>query len=130
MQTAIAHAHEAHGHDAHGDHAHHHDVSFIRKYIFSTDLKVIAKQFMLASLLFLFVGGLFALLIRWQLAYPGEAIPLLGNILPDTWVSDGAVTANFYTQLLSLHGTVMIFYVLHLVHPVEQVKQLGLYLCS
>ncbi|MFN4767505.1 MAG: cbb3-type cytochrome c oxidase subunit I [Ignavibacteria bacterium] len=112
MQTAIAHAHDAHGHDAHGDHAHHHDVSFIRKYVFSTDHKVIAKQFMLASLLFLFVGGLFALLIRWQLAYPGEAIPLIGNILPDTWVSDGAVTANFYTQLLSLHGTVMIFYVI------------------
>jgi len=97
MQSATAHAHETHGHDSHGDHAHHHDVSFIRKYVFSTDHKVIAKQFMLASLFFLFVGGLFALLIRWQLAFPGEAIPLIGNILPDTWVSDGAVTANFYT---------------------------------
>ena len=113
MQTAVANANEIHGHDTHhgADHTHH-ELSFIRKYIFSTDHKVIAKQFMAVSLFFLFVGGLFALMIRWQIAYPGSAIPLIGNILPTSWVSDGAVTANFYTQLLTLHGTVMIFYVI------------------
>ena len=67
-----SHSHDHHGHD-------HHELSFIQKYIFSTDHKVIARQFMFSALFFLFVGGFFALLIRWQLAYPGKAIPIMGN---------------------------------------------------
>ena len=58
-----------------GEHAtsaeHHHELGFIRTYLFSTDHKMIAKQFLLLSLIFLFVGGLLAGLVRWQLGFPG-----------------------------------------------------------
>ncbi|MBI5648650.1 MAG: cbb3-type cytochrome c oxidase subunit I [Ignavibacteriae bacterium] len=103
--TLTAHAHET------TDHTHH--ASFLRTYIFSTDHKMIAKQFMVTALLFLFIGGAFALFIRWQLAYPGKPIPVIGTLLPSTWVSpEGAVTADFYAQLLTMHGSVMIFAVI------------------
>ncbi len=100
---------EQHGHaDAHA-----HSESFIRHYIFSTDHKMIAKQFMVTAIIFLFIGGAFALFIRWQLAYPGQPIPLIGQLLPSTWVNDaGAVTAEWYTQLLTMHGSIMIFAVI------------------
>jgi len=107
LEHAVDTAHD-HGHE-------HHDLPWYRKYVFSTDHKVIAKQFMLSSLFFLFVGGAFALLIRWQLAYPGQPIPLIGSILPDTWVTEagsGIITPEFYAQLLTMHGSIMIFFVI------------------
>ena len=97
------------------DHAHHHELPWYRKYVFSTDHKVIAKQFLLSSLFFLFVGGAFALFIRWQLAYPGTPIPVIGSILPATWVTEpgsGIITPEFYAQLLTMHGSIMIFFVI------------------
>ncbi|MDZ4744544.1 MAG: cbb3-type cytochrome c oxidase subunit I [bacterium] len=111
---------EQHGHVEHAahenghDHAHH-ELPWFRKYVFSTDHKVIAKQFMILALTFLFVGGAFALFIRWQLAYPGEPIPIIGSILPSTWVTQpgsGVITPEFFVQLLSMHGTIMIFFVI------------------
>lgn len=112
MDTATISIHDtAHSHDH--DHAHdHHELSFIRKYIFSTDHKVIARQFLFVALFFMMLGGFMAMLIRWQLAFPGEAIPLIGQFLPDTWVAGGAIQPNFYAQLLSMHGTIMIFLVI------------------
>ena len=95
-------------------HEHHHELPWYRKYVFSTDHKVISKQFMLSSLFFLFIGGAFALFIRWQLAYPGTKIPLVGSILPATWVTEpgsGIITPEFYAQLLTMHGSIMIFFV-------------------
>ena len=56
-------------------------TSFLRRYVFSTDHKVIAKQFLWAGLLFLLFGGLLAMLIRWQWAYPGQKVPLVGDLL-------------------------------------------------
>ena len=114
--TAVA-AHEQHSHVVEHDHAHehHHELPWFRKYIFSTDHKVIAKQFMISSFVFLFIGGAFALMIRWQLAYPGQAIPFIGHFLPDTWVTEpgnGIITPEFYAQLLSMHGTIMVFLVI------------------
>lgn len=108
----VGHA-EHHEHDH--AHEHHHDLPWYRKYVFSTDHKVIAKQFMLASLLFLFVGGAFALMLRWQLAYPGEAIPVIGSILPDSWVTEpgsGIITPEFFIQLTTMHASIMIFFVI------------------
>jgi cytochrome c oxidase subunit 1 len=82
--------------------------SFIRKYIFSTDHKVIAKQFLWAGLLFLAFGGSLAMLIRWQWAYPKEPVPLVGNLIfPD---SGGAVTPASYNTIFSMHGLIMIFF--------------------
>jgi len=88
-----------HGHDH--EHEHHHDLPWYRKYVFSTDHKVISKQFMLSSLFFLFVGGAFALFIRWQLAYPGQAVPIIGDILPASWATNGVISPEFYAQLPS-----------------------------
>lgn len=99
-----------HGHDH--EHEHHHDLPWYRKYVFSTDHKVISKQFMLSSLFFLFVGGAFALFIRWQLAYPGQAIPIIGDILPASWATNGVISPEFYAQLLTMHGSIMIFFVI------------------
>jgi len=61
--------------ETHAEHAEHHELSFIRKYIFSTDHKMIAKQFLFAGLMFLLLGGLLAVTIRWQLGFPGRPLP-------------------------------------------------------
>ena len=79
--------------------AHHDEQSFIRRYIFSTDHKIIGIQFLFTSLVFLLVGGVMALLIRWQLAYPGQAVP-----------GGGPVSPKFYNSLVTMHGTVMVFF--------------------
>lgn len=108
--TTLQHGSAAeHGHDH--EHEHHHDLPWYRKYVFSTDHKVISKQFMLSSLFFLFVGGAFALFIRWQLAYPGQAVPIIGDILPASWATNGVISPEFYAQLLTMHGSIMIFFV-------------------
>jgi len=113
MEAVITHEH---GHAEYAvtehTHDHAHSTSFIRKYIFSTDHKTIAKQFLASSMFFLLVGGAFALFIRWQLAYPGEPIPVIGAWLPDTLVSNGAIQPGFYTQLVTMHATLMIFFVI------------------
>jgi len=90
--------------------AHHHDKGFVRTYIFSTDHKMIAKQFMWASLFFLFVGGALAGLIRWQLGFPAEPIPLIGNLLPETMAPGGIILPEFYNSLVTMHATFMIFF--------------------
>jgi len=82
--------------------------TFLSKYIFSFDHKVIGKQFLWYGIFFLGVGGMMALLIRWTLAFPGQAFPVLGPILfPDT---NGVVPPDTYAMLFTMHGTIMIFY--------------------
>src|SRR5438094_10624941 len=90
-------------------HAHHDDRSFIRKYIFSTDHKIIGIQFLFVSLFFLFLGGLLAMQIRWQLGYPGRPMPG-GGILPETMAPGGVILPEYYSQLLTLHGTFMVIF--------------------
>lgn len=83
-------------------------TTFLSKYVFSFDHKVIAKQFLWYGIAFLGIGGMMALLIRWTLAFPGEAFPLLGPILfPAT---GGVVPPDTYAMLFTLHGTIMIFF--------------------
>ncbi len=82
--------------------------TFLSKYIISFDHKVIGKQFLWYGIFFLGIGGMMALMIRWTLAYPGEAFPVLGNLLfPHT---NGVVPPDTYAMLFTLHGTIMIFY--------------------
>ena len=91
-------------------HHEHHELGFIRKYIFSTDHKVIGVQFMLTGLVTLLIGGLLAMGIRWQLAFPWTTMPVLGKILfPET---GGVVTPEGYTMLFTMHGTIMVFFVI------------------
>jgi cytochrome c oxidase subunit 1 len=93
--------------------AHHDDRSLIQKYIFSTDHKIIGIQFLFLSLFFLLVGGLLAMQIRWQLAYPGAPIPG-GGVLPETMAPGGVLLPEFYLQLVTMHGTFMVFFAIML----------------
>src|SRR5437870_4871906 len=103
--TSVAHAKPAGGaHDAH-----HAPMSFWRKYIFSTDHKIIGIQFLFVSLFFLLVGGLLAMQIRWQLGFPGKPLPG-GGILPETMVQNGVILPEYYIQLVTMHGTFMVFF--------------------
>jgi cytochrome c oxidase subunit I len=96
-------AHTTHGHE---------ELPFIRKYVFSTDHKVIGIQFLFMSLFFLFIGGLLAMVMRWQLAWPADpAMPLPGGgLLPETMVAGGTVLPEFYNAAVTMHGTIMIFF--------------------
>ncbi|MBW3552083.1 MAG: cbb3-type cytochrome c oxidase subunit I [Gemmatimonadetes bacterium] len=90
----------------------HHEPSFVRKYIFSTDHKVIGIQFLFMSLFFLLIGGLLAGVIRWQLGWPTNPdMPLPGGgLLPETMVNQGIVLPEFYNSAVTMHGTIMIFF--------------------
>ena len=96
-----------------GGHHDHPELPFIRKYIFATDHKMIAKQFMFVSLFFLVIGGLLAAMMRWQLGFPNQPMPG-GMLLPDAMMAptpNGAIMLpEFYNSLLTMHGTIMIFF--------------------
>ena len=94
---------------SHVAHAHHDDRSFLRKYIFSTDHKIIGIQFLFVSLFFLLIGGLLAMQMRWQLGFPGKPMPG-GGILPDTMAPGGVLLPEYYIQLVTMHGTFMVFF--------------------
>src|SRR5262245_42072076 len=88
-------------------HIHPEPTSFLAKYVFSTDHKVIAKQFLWAGLVFLALGGTLAMMIRWQWAYPGARVPLLGDLV--LGASDGRITPPVYQTLFTTHGLIIIF---------------------
>jgi cytochrome c oxidase subunit 1 len=89
--------------------AHHEELPFWRKYIFSLDHKVIGIQYGLTSLVFLFFGFCLMMLMRWQLAYPGEPLPLIGSWFSDESMVGGRMLPEFYNQLGAMHGTIMVF---------------------
>src|SRR5580692_5280413 len=93
-----------------GTHAHGHELSFLRKYIFSEDHKVIGIQFLFSAIIFLFIGGALALLVRLQVAWPNATIPIISNWYPPAW--GGKMSADFYTMLFTMHATIMIFFVI------------------
>src|SRR6185295_11441533 len=93
----------------HATHAHTDDRSFLRKYVFSTDHKIIGIQFGLMSLAFLALGGTLAMMIRWQLGFPGKPMPL-GSLLPETMAAGGIILPEFYISLVTMHGTIMVFF--------------------
>ncbi len=82
--------------------------SWVRRYLFSTDHKIVGLQFLWAGLIFLLVGGLLAMVMRWQWAHPGEPVPLVGDLLFSE--SNGAVTPASYTGLFTSHGLIMVFF--------------------
>jgi len=94
------------GHDEH-----HHEQGFWRTYVFSTDHKVIGIQYGITALLFLFLGFSLMMLMRWQLAYPGQAFPLawLNDLLGSERMPEGIMLPEFYNQLGAMHGTIMVF---------------------
>src|SRR5262249_7278307 len=90
----------------------HHELGFLRKYIFSEDHKIIGIQFLFSSIIMLGVGGLLALGVRLQLGWPHATHPWLASLLK--WPVDGGgrMPPEFYNMLFSMHASVMIFFVI------------------
>ncbi len=128
--TATQETHEAHAHE---------ELGFVRTYIFSTDHKMIGKQFLFLGLFMMIIGGGLALMLRWQLGYPEQPLPLVGvsqefltTDEPQTaadrmwqqwdeegtenWMVEtmpyGVMTAAFYNMVFTMHATIMIFFVI------------------
>jgi cytochrome c oxidase subunit I len=98
-------------HDPSHEHGRGHTLgSFISTYVFSLDHKIIGLQFLFSTLLWFLVGGLLALGIRWQLAYPWQEMPIIGRML--FAAEGGQISPEFYTMLFTMHATVMIFFVI------------------
>ena len=97
-------AQPVHGHE-HGD-----ELSFWRTYVFSVDHKVIGKQYMSLALFMMLIGALTAMLIRWQLAWPETPVPGFSWV-PEPTMFEGVVPPEFYNALITMHGTIMVFFV-------------------
>jgi cytochrome c oxidase subunit 1 len=102
---AVAAAHDIH------EHEHHHEETFLTKYIFSQDHKTIAKQFLITGIIWAFIGGLMSVLFRFQLANPDVAYPWMEDILGH-WAKGGRIQPEFYYALVTMHGTILVFFVL------------------
>ena len=123
---------------AHESHDHHHEESFVRKYIFSLDHKMIGRQFLIFGLIMFMVGGGLAMLFRWQLAWPDRPLPIIGvskayqedgevttaadrkwgerfDDDKETWLEtnmpSGVIDPAFYNSLFTMHATIMVFFV-------------------
>ena len=104
-------AHEGHGHDHHGEH-HHHEENFISKYIFSQDHKMIGKQFLMTAVFMGVVAMILSILFRIQLAWPGESSDFLTFFLGEKWAPNGVLKEDMYLGLVTIHGTIMVFFLL------------------
>jgi cytochrome c oxidase subunit 1 len=100
------------GHHAH-DHAHEEEhQSFVAKYIFSMDHKMISRQFLITAIILAVVAMMMSIIFRMQLAWPGEKFAFINAMLGDTWGKDGILDPNMYLALVTIHGTLMVFFVL------------------
>ena len=106
--TEIVTTHEVH-HDEH--HVHHHKETFITKYIFSQDHKTIGKQFLITGIAWAVIGGLFSVLFRLQLGFPDQTFPILETFF-GRYAKGGQIQPEFYYALITMHGTVLVFFVL------------------
>jgi len=77
--------------------------------LFSTDHKVIGLQYTFTSLAFLLLGFVLILIVRWQLAWPGAPVPIVGGLLGSANAMEGRIVPEFYNQLGAMHGTIMVF---------------------
>jgi cytochrome c oxidase subunit 1 len=103
--------HDVHHHNGNGDGHHHHKETFISKYIFSQDHKTIAKQFLITGMTWAIIGGLFSVLFRLQLGYPDQTFPILETFF-GRYARGGQIQPEFYYALITMHGTVLVFFVL------------------
>lgn len=94
-----------HGHD-------HHEESFVSKYIFSQDHKMIGKQFLMTAIFMGLVAMMLSVFFRIQLGWPGESSDFLNVFLGDRWAPDGVLNQDMYLGLVTIHGTIMVFFVL------------------
>ncbi len=108
MSTAEAKIAEEVGHDEH----HEHHGNFFTNYIFSTDHKVIAKQFLITGIFWAMIGGALSVIFRMQLGFPESSLSWLKPILGQWITAEGKLDPEFYLALVTMHGTIMVFFVL------------------
>jgi cytochrome c oxidase subunit I len=99
-------------HDHGHDHEHHHKDTFITKYIFSIDHKMIAKQYLITGLLMGIIGVMMSLLFRMQIAWPEESFGIFKFLLGEKFAPGGVMRNDIYLALVTIHGTIMVFFVL------------------
>ncbi|MEL7247984.1 MAG: cbb3-type cytochrome c oxidase subunit I [Bacteroidota bacterium] len=107
------------GYDDHF-HDHHHgdkyQSNFITTYVFSQDHKIIAKQFLITGMFWAIIGGLMSLVFRLQLGFPEESLawlqPVLGKWIEINAEGVGTLSQEFYYALVTMHGTILVFFVL------------------
>jgi len=90
---------------------HHHEENFFTKYIFTTDHKMIGKQFLITGMIMGIIGVMMSMLFRLEIAYPEQSFPILEFFL-GKWAPDGVMDPNMYLALVTIHGTIMVFFVL------------------
>lgn len=91
---------------------HHHEETFISKYVFSMDHKMISKQFLITGMMMAVIGMIMSTLFRLQLGWQGESFAILNFFLGDKWAPDGILDPNMYLALVTIHGTIMVFFLL------------------
>jgi cytochrome c oxidase subunit 1 len=94
----------------HDDHGHHHET-FLTKYVFSQDHKMIAKQFLITGIIMGVIAMFLSVLFRLQLGWPDKSFPILETFL-GKWAEGGRIKPDFYLALVTIHGTMMVFFVL------------------
>ena len=99
---------------AHEEGIHPEPKDFFHKYVWSYDHKMIGKQYLFTVFFFLMLGGFLAMMIRWQIAYPYQPVPVLGNLLHGRFFFDdnGGISPEGYLQLVTMHGSIMVFFVM------------------
>lgn len=100
--------------DSHAQASHHEELGFWQSFIFSTDHKIVGLQYAVTALLFMLFGFCLMLMMRWQLAHPGHAIPLVGKLLSRVLGEDmaskiGVMSPDLYNSFGAMHGTIMVF---------------------
>ncbi|PSR07880.1 MAG: cytochrome c oxidase subunit I [Bacteroidetes bacterium] len=90
---------------------HHHEENFFTKYIFTMDHKMIGKQFLITGMFMGIIGVMMSMLFRLEIAYPEQSFPILEFFL-GKWAPDGVMDPNMYLALVTIHGTIMVFFVL------------------
>jgi cytochrome c oxidase subunit 1 len=103
---------EGHDHALDHEHEHHHKDTFITKYIFSIDHKMIAKQYLITGIFMGIIGVMMSMLFRMQLAWPEESFKIFNVLLGDKFAPNGVMANDIYLALVTIHGTIMVFFVL------------------
>lgn len=104
----VEHTHVEHSHDEHHGH---HELNFFEKYVFSQDHKIIARQFLITGMVWAFIGAMMSVIFRIQLAWPDESFPFLEQLV-GKWAEGGKISPNYYYSLITMHGTILVFFVL------------------
>ena len=109
--SAVANTQAAHSGHHHAD-LHQHKESFISKFVFSHDHKMISKQFLVTAIIMAWIAMIMSVIFRLQIAWPGESFAFTHFFLGEKWAPGGVLSSTMYLALVTIHGTIMVFFVL------------------